>query len=302
MAPPAATATQRVAKRASPNDGAAAHKRQRKTKVVIESEGSGGDESPAEMVSMRATPDPRNISQATNDQRPEKIDAVEPSSIDANGAEEKMDSGSEISVLLDEPPKRARKQKRQKQQKQQRSPEPPPKIDESESELSVLLDEEAKRIKKRKSADNPEKKSKKSATSKAKAKTSTDADHEEIKRLQNWLVKCGIRKLWGKELKPYDTSRAKIKHLKEMLADVGMTGRYSIEKANHIKEARELAADIEAVQEGAERWGKVDDDFDRDRPRKRLVRGPRGSAPKVSAHRAETPPPAVMTSDEDATD
>jgi hypothetical protein len=45
-----------------------------------------------------------------------------------------------------------------------------------------------------------------------------------------------------------------------MLADAGMTGRYSIEKAGQIREARELAADIEAVQEGAERWGAADAD------------------------------------------
>ena len=86
-----------------------------------------------------------------------------------------------------------------------------------------------------------------------------DPDDAEIKRLQGWLVKCGIRKMWWKELKPYESSKAKIKHLKDMLADAGMTGRYSIEKATQIKEARELAADIEAVKEGAERWGKDGD-------------------------------------------
>lgn len=93
-------------------------------------------------------------------------------------------------------------------------------------------------------------------------------------------MKCGIRKVWGKELKPYESPKAKVKHLKEMLTDAGMTGRYSVEKANQIKEARELAADIEAVQEGAERWGADDDDEDDNgrvkedgRPVRRLVRG-----------------------------
>ena len=91
-------------------------------------------------------------------------------------------------------------------------------------------------------------------------------------------MKCGIRKVWGKELKPYETSRAKIKHLKEMLTDAGMTGRFSVEKASQIKEARELAADIEAVQEGAERWGADDENGEGrvnedGRPARRLVRG-----------------------------
>lgn len=151
----------------------------------------------------------------------------------------------------------------------------------SESELSVLLDEEPPAKKKRQPKESTGQKSKKTkAAVKGKSDADLDPDQAEIKRLQGWLVKCGIRKLWGKELKPFETSKAKIKHLREMLADVGMTGRYSIEKASQIREARELAADIEAVQEGAERWGaddasggreqKKDDDS---RPARRLVRG-----------------------------
>ena len=57
-------------------------------------------------------------------------------------------------------------------------------------------------------------------------------------------------------MKPYETSKEKIKHLKQMLTDAGMSGRYSKEKAASIREARELAADLEAVQEGAKLWGK----------------------------------------------
>jgi hypothetical protein len=81
--------------------------------------------------------------------------------------------------------------------------------------------------------------------------------------------------MWWKELKPYETSKAKIKHLKDMLSDAGMTGRYSIEKATQIKEARELAADIEAVKEGAERWGKDNgsENDGEDKSKRRLVRG-----------------------------
>jgi len=78
-----------------------------------------------------------------------------------------------------------------------------------------------------------------------------------------------------------------------MLADVGMTGRYSLEKASQIKEARELAADIEAVHEGNEIWGKdgeersrrskrsdraaTEDDVDDEdsAPKKKLVPGPK---------------------------
>lgn len=136
--------------------------------------------------------------------------------------------------------------------------------DDSGSETSVLIDDEPQPKKKRKSKDSSEKPKK---TVNAKPAIDDDPELEEIKRLQGWLVKCGIRKIWAFELKPYDTSKAKISHLKEMLSDVGMTGRYSLEKASQIKEARELAADIEAVQEGNEIWGK--DGEDRSRRSKR---------------------------------
>ena len=144
----------------------------------------------------------------------------------------------------------------------------------SDSELSVLIDEEPQPKKKGK-REVSHSKPKTAKATKAKAPADEDPDQAEIKRLQGWLVKCGIRKLWGKELKPYDTPKAKIKHLKDMLSEVGMTGRYSQEKANQIKEARELAADIEAVQQGEERWGKGDkeDAEDDERPQRRLVRG-----------------------------
>lgn len=154
--------------------------------------------------------------------------------------------------------------------------------DNSDSELSVLIDNEPAPKKKRKSKDSSTKPKTSATKSSTKAKPDAeDPDQAEIKRLQGWLVKCGIRKLWGKELKPYESPKAKAKHLRDMLAKAGMSGRYSIEKANQIKEARELAADIEAVQEGAERWGaedeeggraEKDDDADA-RPARRLVRG-----------------------------
>ena len=134
------------------------------------------------------------------------------------------------------------------------------KIAPSESDLSVLEDEEPTRnSKKRQSAASRTKKKKnreKPPTASGQGRTDDDPDQTEVKRLQGWLVKCGVRKLWGKELKPYGSPKAKIKHLRDMLAEVGMTGRYSIQKASAIKEERELKADIEAVQEGAQRWGR----------------------------------------------
>ncbi|KAJ5780559.1 hypothetical protein N7457_005719 [Penicillium paradoxum] len=147
-------------------------------------------------------------------------------------------------------------------------------VEESESEMSVVLDEEPQPKaprKRQKSAGAAAPKTKKA--SKAKAEDVTP-DQAEIKRLQGWLIKCGIRKLWGKELAPYDTPKAKIKHLKRMLEDAGMTGRPSQEKANQIREERELKADLEQIQQGAKQWGaNSDEDDDAGKPRRRLARG-----------------------------
>ncbi|KAI0122019.1 hypothetical protein F4814DRAFT_196415 [Daldinia grandis] len=81
-------------------------------------------------------------------------------------------------------------------------------------------------------------------------------DDTEIKKLQGQLLKCGIRKIWGIELKKYsDDSKAKIRHLKGMLRDIGVEGRFSEAKAKEIKEKRELMADLEAVTEMNRNWG-----------------------------------------------
>lgn len=160
----------------------------------------------------------------------------------------------------------------------------------SESEMSVVLDEEPKPKRKRKGKE-ADSKPKAAKASKAKASIEEDPDQAEMKRLQGWLVRCGIRKIWGIYLKPYETPKAKIKHLKEMLADAGMTGRYSQEKAREIKEARELAADIEAVQEGEQRWGtggKGSDEEDQGQSKGRLVRGNRAQYDFLSSDGEET--------------
>ncbi|KAL4870762.1 hypothetical protein BDV12DRAFT_194965 [Aspergillus spectabilis] len=153
-------------------------------------------------------------------------------------------------------------------------------VDQSESEMSVVLDEEPKpkRQRQEKSTGTTSGKAKKKGPAKVPVKAKdADADpmQAEIKRLQGWLIKCGIRKMWARELAPYETPRAKVKHLKDMLKDAGMDGRFSLEKARQIKEERELREDLEMVQEGAKRWGKetAGDGSDSGQPRRRLNRG-----------------------------
>ena len=150
---------------------------------------------------------------------------------------------------------------------------------EDSSKLSDVIDEgpKSKREKQGQSQNSRAKAAGKKGRPKQDKSLELDPAEEEIKRLKGWLTKCGIRKMWWKELRPHETPQAKIRHLKNMLSQAGMTGRYSIEKANQIREARELAADLEAVQAGNKNWGKSDrNDGDSDRPRRRIARGLEG--------------------------
>ena len=151
---------------------------------------------------------------------------------------------------------------------------PPPgrRADASESELSSLLDESPAKGKRQKKAPAAKKKGPAKPKAKATSKATDDPDQAEIKRLQSWLVKCGIRKIWSKELAKCDSSKEKIKHLKAMLSDAGMDGRYSDEKAAKIKEKREFAKDLEAIKEGEAAWGTVEDTGGR--PRRRAAARP----------------------------
>ncbi|KAG9193339.1 hypothetical protein G6011_03374 [Alternaria panax] len=160
-------------------------------------------------------------------------------------------------------------------------PEPAKKTDikgdVSDSELSSVIDEEPKKKKKRvpvARGKNEKAPAKPKAAPKAKAKD--DPDTAEVKRLQGWLVKCGIRKVWSRdpELSQCDTSKDKIRVLKGWLKDVGMDGKYSVEKAAKIKEQREFAKDLEAIKEGEAAWGKTSEVTATGRPSRRAAAKP----------------------------
>ncbi|KAK2595554.1 hypothetical protein QQS21_006728 [Conoideocrella luteorostrata] len=130
-----------------------------------------------------------------------------------------------------------------------------PPVDEEE-EYSDVIDEPTKPKRKKKEAKQASSKPPKPAAKKSGTSATDDPQEAEIKKLQSHLVKCGVRKLWHNELRHCgDDVRAKIRHLKKMLADVGMDGRFSEAKAREIKETRELLADAEAAQEMNALWG-----------------------------------------------
>lgn len=60
------------------------------------------------------------------------------------------------------------------------------------------------------------------------------------------MVACGVRKIWSRELKDMDTPSKQISHIRSILADLGMKGRFSMEQAKAIKAKRELAQEMGA--------------------------------------------------------
>lgn len=141
--------------------------------------------------------------------------------------------------------------------------------------MSSLIDEPAPRKGKKTDASV---KVEKTGDTKAKSKSTNPAltpQQEEVKRLQGHLVKCGVRKLWHNELKHCESDSAKIKHLKCMLEDVGMTGRFSEDKARQIMEDREFKADLDDIKEGNKNWGNVSGDKEENeiRPERKLAKG-----------------------------
>ncbi|KAK9487125.1 hypothetical protein V1527DRAFT_461728 [Lipomyces starkeyi] len=84
---------------------------------------------------------------------------------------------------------------------------------------------------------------------KSKNRTTTKRDlddplEQKIATLKSWVVKCGVRKRWTRELAPYTTKKNRILHLQKILEDLGMTPRYSLDKAKKIRERREMEAEV----------------------------------------------------------
>lgn len=103
----------------------------------------------------------------------------------------------------------------------------------SEFKISTLVDETPRRRKKARTTDQ-ETRGKSGQAKKGKQSTATASlskDEAVIKRLKSLVAACG-----------------QIKKLREILAEMGMTGRYSLEQAKRIKEKRELAKELEDVQ------------------------------------------------------
>ncbi|KAI0058864.1 hypothetical protein BV25DRAFT_1993968 [Artomyces pyxidatus] len=128
--------------------------------------------------------------------------------------------------------------------------------EDQDSEPEAPMVEEPPKKKGRTKAKAAEKPAKPKAEPKAKrgkkAAQELSKDEETIKRLKSIVVACGVRKIWTKEFQGLDTPTQQIARLRAILADLGMNGRLSMEKAREIKAERELAKELEDVQKFGE--------------------------------------------------
>lgn len=202
-------------------------------------------------------------------------------------AESQDNSESQLSEISDNdsapPPKRTTKPVKRPTVAEDSDDEPAAtspakaKDDASDSDMSSLIDESPKpKSKQKKESIAKGKKASKPVAPKAKAakaQVDDDPDAAQVKQLQGWLVKCGIRKVWSRDpdLAKCDTNKEKISVLKRMLKDVGMDGKYSVEKAAKIKEKREFQKDLAAIQEAEAHWGATEDTGGRPRRRAAAV-------------------------------
>ncbi|KAH9832648.1 uncharacterized protein C8Q71DRAFT_910143 [Rhodofomes roseus] len=119
----------------------------------------------------------------------------------------------------------------------------------SESEMSVLIDEPPKRGRKKgKDADSKKSAKEPKARKSRQPAKELSKDEETIKRLKSFVVACGVRKQWAREFKDIDRPSDQIRRLKQILSDLGMTGRMSLEQAKAIREKREFAQELEDVK------------------------------------------------------
>ncbi|KAI9487144.1 MAG: hypothetical protein EXX96DRAFT_67086 [Benjaminiella poitrasii] len=90
---------------------------------------------------------------------------------------------------------------------------------------------------------------KKPSAKKTAAKESSPvlSDSDKVKRLKHFINKCGVRKLWSKELADCKTEAATIRKLKAMLEELGVHGRPTLEKCEAIKAERELKAELDSL-------------------------------------------------------
>jgi hypothetical protein len=242
--------TKRGKKRTSTDEAEKPGKKPKLDTPAVDSE----DESPRKSSALPnrprergRKPKPKRIIDSDDEEAPSVANAQEEELVEPKqDAIDISDAESSLSSLIDDPPPKSKSKSNPKSK-----PKPVRKTAaDSESELSSLLDKDTK------PKNKPKSKARASKPKRTSSETKPTGDvDDEIKTLQGWLLKCGIRKKWNQVLAPYDMTKEKVAYLKNLLKDIGMGGKYTAAKAKQIKDERELQAELEAVTEYDKGWG-----------------------------------------------
>ncbi|CAG8627580.1 11521_t:CDS:10 [Paraglomus brasilianum] len=106
----------------------------------------------------------------------------------------------------------------------------------SESDLSSVIDDKPA----------PRKRRKNTQSGKEKVAHEDDKDDTTIKNLKSYVLKCGVRKVWSRELKNL-SKKQQVSHLKSILNELGVHGRPTVEKCLQVRRTRELQAELNSM-------------------------------------------------------
>ncbi|PPQ69591.1 hypothetical protein CVT25_000965 [Psilocybe cyanescens] len=151
----------------------------------------------------------------------------------------KSDTGSELSVLIDEPPKKKRKSTSGAAEKVRLT-------------LQLVLVEQFSDTPSFPPYFLPTKKENdqiKLEENLLQGNNDIDIDKRRRHYQAPQVVACGTRKVWSRFLQGCDTPQQQVRKLKETLGELGMTGRFSMDQAKAIKAKREFEQELEDVQE-----------------------------------------------------
>ncbi|ORX69953.1 hypothetical protein DL89DRAFT_149600 [Linderina pennispora] len=107
-----------------------------------------------------------------------------------------------------------------------------------ESDMSEVFDDEPAAHKRK--APSPSTASKRAKTAPAPVSKSSATT---IANLKNYIGKCGVRKVWAKELSGMNGAQ-QVRHLKELLVELGVEGRPTLDKCRKVRQRREIQAEL----------------------------------------------------------
>ncbi|KAF9240591.1 hypothetical protein BU15DRAFT_73821 [Melanogaster broomeanus] len=214
--------------------------RNRKVAIIETSDEDAAEEKPTHSRSPKKEQKSSKVSSSKRKQVPSskfgsstKAEVNEESDLEMSGHYEPGPSNSNSCSKPESPAKLPESPSSKKKAVSARDP--------MESELSSVIDEPPKKRQKRKEKKGPKPEKAKQVK---KTKEALSKDDEAVNRLKSIVVACGVRKVWKKEFEGLDKSSQQIKRLHQILGELGMSPRYSVEKAKAIKERRELAQEL----------------------------------------------------------